>query len=153
MSRDSEPLDDISKAIIAQLQQDGRRAYAAIGASVGLSEAAVRQRVQKLTSSGLMQIVAVTDPTKMGVARQALIGVRTSGHLLEVADQICELDEADYVVITAGAYDIIVEVVADSDAHLLEIVSEKIRGIPGVVSSETFVYLSLRKQTYAWGVR
>ena len=67
-------LDAVSKAIIEQLQTDGRRSYAEIGKAVGLSEAAVRQRVQKLTESGVMQVVAVTDPMQLGFYRQAMIG-------------------------------------------------------------------------------
>ncbi|WP_240641066.1 Lrp/AsnC family transcriptional regulator [Nocardioides ferulae] len=146
-------LDEVSKAIIAQLQQDGRRSYAAIGKVVGLSEAAVRQRVQRLIEGGVMQVVAVTDPMEMGFARQAMVGVRVAGALDPVADAVAELDEVDYVVITAGSYDLLVEVVAESDEHLLEVISERIRAVPGVVSTETFMYLRLRKQTYAWGVR
>ena len=146
-------LDDVSKAIIEQLQQDGRRSYAAIGKVVGLSEAAVRQRVQKLTDSGIIQVVAVTDPLQLGFARQAMIGVRVSGPLVSVADQLAELDEIDYVVITAGTYDILVEAVCENDQDLLELISEKIRTIEGVISTETFMYLQLRKQTYSWGVR
>ena len=151
--RTSQPLDDVSKAIIEQLQQDGRRSYAAIGKVVGLSEAAVRQRVQRLIESGVMQVVAVTDPLEMGFARQAMVGVRVTGPLEPVADKIAELDEVDYVVITAGSYDLLVEVVCESDEHLLELISDRIRAIDGVAGTETFMYLSLRKQTYSWGVR
>ena len=146
-------LDDVSKAIIEQLQQDGRRSYAAIGKVVGLSEAAVRQRVQRLIESGVMQVVAVTDPLELGFARQAMVGVRVTGPLEPVADALAELDEVDYVVITAGSYDLLVEVVCESDEHLLELISGRIRAIDGVVATETFMYLQLRKQTYSWGVR
>jgi Lrp/AsnC family transcriptional regulator, regulator for asnA, asnC and gidA len=146
-------LDDVSKAIIEQLQQDGRRSYAAIGKVVGLSEAAVRQRVQRLTESGVMQVVAVTDPLQLGFARQAMVGVRARGELERVAEALGELEEVDYVVITAGTYDILVEVVAESDDHLLELISGKIRTIHNVESTETFMYLKLQKQTYSWGVR
>lgn len=145
-------LDEVSKQIIEQLQQDGRRSYAAIGKVVGLSEAAVRQRVQKLVESGVMQVVAVTDPMELGFARQAMIGVRASGSLHETADRLAEIPEIDYVVITAGTYDLLVEVVCTSDDHLLELVSERIRTIPGVQGTETFMYLKLRKQIYSWGV-
>jgi Lrp/AsnC family transcriptional regulator, regulator for asnA, asnC and gidA len=147
------PLDDVSKAIIEQLQRDGRQSYAAIGKVVGLSEAAVRQRVQRLTDSGVMQVVAVTDPLELGFARQAMIGIRVRGPLEEVADKLAELHEVDYVVITAGTYDLLVEAVCESDDHLLDLVSRKIRSIPEVESTETFMYLKLRKQTYSWGVR
>ncbi len=144
-------LDDVSKTIVAQLQQDGRRSYATIGRAVGLSEAAVRQRVQRLLDSGVMQIVAVTDPVQVGVGRQAMIGIQVDGEIQPVAAQLAEMPEVDYVVITAGSFDILAEVVAQDDAHLLEILSSRIRSLPGVRSTETFVYLKLEKQTYAWG--
>jgi Lrp/AsnC family transcriptional regulator, regulator for asnA, asnC and gidA len=146
-------LDDVAKAIIEELQQDGRRSYAAIGKVVGLSEAAVRQRVQRLIDSGVMQVVAVTDPLQLGFARQAMIGIRAQGELQPIADAIAALDEVDYVVITAGSYDMLVEVVCESDEELLHVLSTKIRKIDNVVSTETFMYLQLRKQTYSWGVR
>ena len=146
-------LDEVNKRIIEQLQQDGRRSYAAIGKEVGLSEAAVRQRVQRLTESGVMQVVAVTDPLELGFARQAMVGVKATGPIEPVADRIAEVEEVDYVVITAGAYDLLVEVVAASDADLLSLISGRIRSIEGVTATETFMYLDLRKQTYAWGVR
>jgi Lrp/AsnC family transcriptional regulator for asnA, asnC and gidA len=146
-------LDDVSKAIIEQLQQDGRRSYAAIGKVVGLSEAAVRQRVQRLIDGGVMQIVAVTDPLQLGFARQAMVGVTVNGAIEPAAEAIAELDEVDYVVVTAGSFDLLVEVVAESDERLLEIISGRIRAIPSVVRTETFMYLQLRKQTYSWGVR
>ncbi|TIC80869.1 Lrp/AsnC family transcriptional regulator [Nocardioides sp. GY 10127] len=146
-------LDDVSKAIIEQLQQDGRRSYAAIGKVVGLSEAAVRQRVQRLVESGVMQVVAVTDPLQLGFARTAMVGIRCQGALEPVADALAEIDAVDYVVITAGSFDLLAEVVAESDEGLLDLVSHEIRSIPGVTSTETFMYLQLRKQTYSWGVR
>jgi len=147
------PLDGTSKAIIEQLQQDGRRPYAAIGKAVGLSEAAVRQRVQRLIESGAMQVVAVTNPLELGFARQAMIGIRVEGALDEVSDRLADMTEIDYVVITAGSFDLLAEVVCESDEDLLEILSNRIRTLPGVRSTETFVYLRLRKQTYSWGVR
>lgn len=147
------PLDEINKAIIAQLQEDGRRSYAAIAGTVGLSEAAVRQRVQRLVEAGVMQVVAVTDPMQLGFARQAMIGIRVRGPIEPVADRLAELTEIDYLVITAGHYDILVEAVCESDEHLLEVLSDKIRNLDGVESTDTFVYLKLRKQTYSWGVR
>ncbi|WP_414636516.1 Lrp/AsnC family transcriptional regulator [Actinophytocola sp.] len=143
-------MDDVSKAIIEQLQEDGRRPYATIGRAVGLSEAAVRQRVQRLLDAGVMQIVAVTDPMQLGFPRQAMVGVRTSGDLESTSDRLAEIAEVDYVVITAGSFDLLTEVVARNDDHLMEILKE-IRAVDGVVSTETFVYLRLRKQTYSWG--
>lgn len=152
-SRRSSPLDDVSKAIIEQLQQDGRRPYARIGEAVGLSEAAVRQRVQRLIEGGVMQIVAVTDPLELGFAKQAMIGVHVDGPIEPVADALAAMDEIEYVVITAGGFDILAEVVCESDEALLDVVSTRMRSIAGVRSTETFVYLKLRKQTYSWGVR
>jgi Lrp/AsnC family transcriptional regulator, regulator for asnA, asnC and gidA len=144
--------DDISKQIIEQLQEDGRRSYAAIGKAVGLSEAAVRQRVQRLQEAGVMQIVAVTDPLTLGFHRQAMIAIKTDGDLEKVADQLADMDEIDYVVISAGSFDVLAEVVCEDDNHLLEILS-RVRAVPFVTSTETFVYLKLRKQTYSWGTR
>ncbi|MFC4057595.1 Lrp/AsnC family transcriptional regulator [Planomonospora corallina] len=145
-------LDDISKQIIEQLQSDGRKPYAAIGKAVGLSEAAVRQRVQRLLDAGVMQIVAVTDPLTLGFPRQAMIGIKCEGDLQAVADELAAIEEIDYVVLTAGSVDIMVEVVCEGDQHLLEILG-KIRAIPTVRATETFVYLKLHKQTYSWGTR
>jgi Lrp/AsnC family transcriptional regulator for asnA, asnC and gidA len=145
--------DDIAKRIIEELQQDGRRSYAALAKSVGLSEAAVRQRVQRLIDAGVMQVVAVTDPLQVGFTRQAMVGLRVEGDLMAVADRLAEIDEVDYVVITAGSFDILLEVVCEDDDHLLRLLSERIRGLPGVRDTETFVYLKLAKQTYAWGTR
>ena len=145
-------IDDVSKLIIEQLQQDGRRSYAAIGKAVGLSEAAVRQRVQRLIDGGVMQIVAVTDPMTLGFHRQTMIGIKCEGDLERVADHLAHMDEIDYVVITSGSFDVLVEVVCEDDDHLLEILSQ-VRGVPSVTSTETFVYLKLRKQTYSWGTR
>lgn len=146
-------LDDIAKRIIEQLQKDGRRSYAAIAKDVGLSEAAVRQRIQRLLEAGVMQIVAVTDPLMLGFRRQAMIGVRAEGDLRDVAERLGQLDEIDYVVLTAGAYDVLLEVVAEDDDHLLRVVNEQIRQVQGVRSTEIFMYLRLVKQTYSWGTR
>jgi len=146
-------LDDVSKRIIEQLQEDGRRPYATIGKAVGLSEAAVRQRVQRLLDSGVMQIVAVTDALQVGFSRQAMIGIRVTGDVTAVADEVAEMPEVDYVVITAGSFDLLIEVVCEDDDHLLELVSQRLRALSGVLSTETFVYLKLRKQLYNWGTR
>jgi len=144
-------LDDVSRAIIEQLQQDGRRAYATIGKAVGLSEAAVRQRVQKLIDSGAMQIVAVTDPTQVGFARQAMIAVTVSGDVEAVADKLAAISEVEYLVVIAGSFDLLCEVVVHDDVHLLELLNNRIRSIPGVLRTETSTYLKLVKQTYNWG--
>src|SRR3954470_3700343 len=133
-------IDDVSKAIIEQLQVDGRKSYAEIGKAVGLSEAAVRQRVQKLTESGVMQIVAVTDPMQLGFYRQAMIGVRCTGDTRAVADKLAAMPAVDYVVLTAGTFDILAEVVCENDLDLITMLNSEIRTLEGVLSTETFVY-------------
>lgn len=146
-------LDPVAKRIVEQLQADGRASYAAIAKAVGLSEAAVRQRVAKLLDAGVMQIVAVTNPLTLGFTRQAMIGLRAEGDLRVVANAVAEIDEVDYVVITAGTFDILCEVVCEDDDHLLQLLNDSIRVVPGVRHTETLVYLNLTKQTYSWGTR
>ncbi|HEX3788832.1 MAG TPA: Lrp/AsnC family transcriptional regulator [Pseudonocardiaceae bacterium] len=146
-------LDDVSKKIIEQLQQDGRRAYGTIGKAVGLSEAAVRQRVQRLTQSGIMQIVAVTDPMQVGLFRQAMITIKVDGPLEPVAEALAEMDEITYVIICAGRYDLLCEAVCEDDGHLLDLLSNRVRAIQGVRDIETLIYLRLQKQSYQWGTR
>lgn len=146
-------LDEIDKAIVRALQRDGRMPYAKLGPAVGLSQAAARQRVQRLIDRGVMQVVAVTDPLRLGFGLEAMLGIRVDGDLREVADAIGAIDEADYVVITSGRFDILAEVVCTRHEALLELVNDRIRTIPGVRGVEIFTYLELRKQTYAWGAR
>ena len=146
-------LDDIAKHIIELLQEDGRQSYAAIAKAVGLSEAAVRQRVQRLLDAEVMQIVAVTDPIQVGFSRQAMIGIRAEGDLIALGEALSSMTEVDYVVTTAGSFDILAEVVCEDDDHLLDLLNQQIRILPGVTSTETFVYLKLNKQHYNWGTR
>ena len=146
-------LDEVSKLIVEQLQLDGRKSYAEIGKVVGLSEAAVRQRVQKLNESGVMQIVAVTDPMRLGFNRQAMVGVKCTGDVNKVAEMLSSIPQVDYVVLTAGGFDILVEVVCEDDEDLINLLNSNIRLLPGVVSAQTFVYLKLHKQFYSWGTR
>jgi Lrp/AsnC family transcriptional regulator, regulator for asnA, asnC and gidA len=142
--------DSVSEAIIEMLQRDGRRSYAGIGKAVGLSEAAVRHRVRRLVEAGVMQIVAVTDPMQLGFARQAMIGVRCTGDSVKVAEKLATIESVDYVVLTAGTFDAIVEVVCEDDNDLLDLLNTEIRAVPGVISTETLVYLKLVKQQYNW---
>lgn len=149
----SEPplLDDINKRIIEQLQRDGRMSYANLAKKIGLSEAAARQRVQRMLDGGVMQIVAVTDPLTLGFRRQVMIGIKVEGDMRGVANQIAQIPEVDYVVVCAGSFDVLAELVCTDDEHLLWLLNDKIRAIAGVSTTETFVYLKLAKQTYAWG--
>ena len=146
-------LDGPNRAIIEALQRDGRQPYGAIAEAVGLSEAAVRRRVQRLRESGIMQIVAVTDPLQLGFTRQAMIGVSVEGDVRRVAEKLSSLPEVDYVVMCAGSFDLLVEIVCEDDERLLEVLNDSVRCIPGVRSTETFLYLKLAKQTYTWGTR
>jgi Lrp/AsnC family transcriptional regulator, regulator for asnA, asnC and gidA len=146
-------LDKVTKQIIEQLQQDGRRSYAAIARAVGLSEAATRQRVQKLIEEGIVQIAAVTDAAAIGFHRMAMLGVKVEGDIRQVAEKLTGMPEAEYVVITAGSYDLLVELVCTDDDHLLRTIDESVRTIPGVRSTEAFVYLKVAKETYQWGTR
>ncbi len=146
-------LDDVNKAIVEELQKDGRRTYGSIAEVVGLSEAAVRQRVQKLRESGVMQIVAVTDPLQVGFHCQAMVGINADGDSRIVADELAKVDAIDYVVVCTGRYDVMVELVCENEGALLELLNGVIRKVPGVRDTETFMYLKLTKQTYSWGTR
>ncbi len=153
LANSSSGLDVIDRRIIALLQHDGRRPYGAIADEVGLSEAAVRRRVQRLKDAGVMQIVAITDPLQLGFGREALIGIRVQGDVRLVADKVAAIEEANYVVMTAGSFDIIAELIAEDDNALVHLLNDAIRSIPGVTEVETFLYLKLSKQTYAWGTK
>jgi Lrp/AsnC family transcriptional regulator for asnA, asnC and gidA len=146
-------LDRVSKKIIEQLQQDGRRSYAAIARAVGLSEAATRQRVQRLIDEGVVQIAAITDPAAIGFHRMALLGIKVDGAIRVVVEKLSGLPEAEYVVICAGQFDLLVELLCVDDEHLLHTIDESVRTVPGVRSIETFVYLKIAKETYQWGTR
>lgn len=147
-------VSELDKRIIEHLQQDGRRPFTQIAADLGLSESAVRARTNRLVSQGIIQIVGVTDPLKLGFAQMAMIGIRCEPRkLMEVAERIAAFPEVDYVVITAGRYDILIETVHEDNEALLRFLSEKLRSVDGVAETETFVYLRLVKQTYQWGTR
>jgi Lrp/AsnC family transcriptional regulator for asnA, asnC and gidA len=146
-------IDDTDKALIEALQRDGRMPYTKLAEHVGLSEAAVRQRVTRLIDSGVTQIVAVTNPMTVGFRRIAMIGLNVEGDTRAVADMIAAIPEIDYVVLVSGSFDVLLEVVCEDDDHLLGLLNDKIRSIPGVRSTESFTYLRLYKQTYAWGTR
>jgi Lrp/AsnC family transcriptional regulator for asnA, asnC and gidA len=146
-------LDPADRQIIEMLQVDGRRSYGSMAEQVGLSETAVRRRVQRLRETKAVDIVAVTDPLQLGFQREAMLGVRVNGDAREVADAIAAIDEAIYVVMTAGSFDLLVEMICEDDDHLFHVLNDRIRALPGVTEVETFVYLKLAKQTYSWGTR
>jgi len=150
-SRPSVAIDEIDKAIIRELQLDGRMPYAKLGPEVGLSQAAVRQRVQRLIEHGVMQVVAVTDPLMLGFGLEAMVGVEVEGDIRAVAAKLAKVDEVSYVVVTSGRFDLLVEVVCRDNEQLLAVVNDVMRSLPGVRTTETFTYLHLEKQTYSWG--
>ena len=143
--------DAVGKAILAQLQQDGRRSYTAIAAAVGLSEAAVRQRVKALVDTGLLQIVAIADPQTLGFGVMASVGVMADGDSRAVADALSAIDEVDYCVLTSGRFDVQLEVVCRDNEHLLTVLNDQIRTVDGVRDTETAICLRVHKQTYAYG--
>lgn len=147
----SEPtLDETNRAIIRLLQRDGRRAYADVAKEVGLSEAAVRQRVRRLLDSGVIQIVAVTDQLQMGFPRAAMVAINVDGDVQSAASAIGAIDEVDYLVSTAGGIDLLAEVFASDDQHLFSLLN-RIRAIDGVRHAQTYMYFKIHKQTYQWG--
>lgn len=134
-------LDDLNRAILAQLQEDGRRSYAAIAKAVGLSEAAVRQRVQRLLDSGVLHVVAIPNPAALGLSRQATLQIGVSGPTRQVAETIARMPEVLGVVIAAGPIDLLVHVACENDEDLLAF-TETVRGLPGVTSTATLVHLA-----------
>ena len=150
----STEISELDKRIIEHLQQDGRRPFTQIATALGVSEATVRSRTNRLVERDILQIVGVTDPLKLGFQQQAMIGVRCeASELLEAADLINAFPEVDYLVVTAGSYDLLVEVVCEDNEALLQFLTEKLRRVPGVRETETFVYLRMLKQVYTWGTR
>lgn len=153
LSNGAVALDDVDRKIISVLQRDGRAPYGAIADQVGLSEAAVRRRVQRLRETGIMEIVAITDPLQLGFSREALVGIRVQGDVRLVADKLASIEEINYVVLCAGSFDVLAELVTVDDDSLVHLLNDSIRSIPGVTEVETFLYLKLAKQTYAWGTK
>jgi Lrp/AsnC family transcriptional regulator for asnA, asnC and gidA len=153
-TRTGDEVSALDKRIIEHLQQDGRRPFTQIAADLGVSEAAVRARTNRLVERGILQVVGVTDPLKLGFQQQAMIGVRCErNRLVEVADAVSAFPEVDYVVITAGTFDLLIEVVCENNEGLLGFLTDKLRAVDGVRETETFVYLRMVKQTYHWGTR
>jgi Lrp/AsnC family transcriptional regulator for asnA, asnC and gidA len=152
--RQGEEISELDKRIIEHLQQDGRRPFTQIATELGVSEAAVRARTNRLVERGILQIVGVTDPLKLGFHQQAMIGIRCErDRLIDVADAVAAFPEVDYVVITAGTYDLLIETVCEDNEALLNFLTGRLRRIEGVRDTETFVYLRMVKQTYQWGTR
>ena len=145
-------IDAIDKSIIEALQRNGRESFRRIATAIGVSEATVRARYARLCAENVLQVTGVTNPLGLGFDAQAMVGVRTSGAPEPVADEIARWDEAGYVVVTAGQFDLLVELVCVDRRHLLDL-TNRMRSLDGVTSTETFLYLDLWKQVYEWGAR
>jgi Lrp/AsnC family transcriptional regulator for asnA, asnC and gidA len=144
-------LDATDKAIIAELQIEGRLAYAKLAPRVGLSEAATRQRVNKLIEREVMEIVAVANPTRLGLKHQTMVGINVDAHVRDIAAELAKIEAIDYVVVTAGRYDILAEVFCADATEFLGVINDLIRPIAGISNLEILTYLDLVKQTYNWG--
>jgi Lrp/AsnC family transcriptional regulator for asnA, asnC and gidA len=145
-------LDEVDQQIIEALQKNGREPFRRIAAEVGVSEATIRARYARLCDDDILQVTGITNPLGLGFEAQAMVGIRTTGSPEPVADEIAGWDEAGYVVITAGQFDILVELVCADRRQLLDL-TNRIRALDGVVSTESFLYLELWKQLYDWGAR
>jgi Lrp/AsnC family transcriptional regulator for asnA, asnC and gidA len=145
-------VDAVDKGIIEALQRNGREPFRRIAATLGVSEATIRARYARLCADNILQVTGVTNPLGLGFEAQALVGVRTAGPPERVADEIARWEEADYVVVTAGQFDVLVELVCADRRALLD-VTNRIRALPDVITTESFLYLELIKQLYDWGAR
>jgi Lrp/AsnC family transcriptional regulator, regulator for asnA, asnC and gidA len=145
-------LDAVDQGIIEALQRNGRESFRRIAAAVGVSEATIRARYARLCDDNILQVTGITNPLGLGFEAQAMVGIRTAGPPESVANEIATWDEADYVVITAGQFDILVELVCADRRKLLDL-TNRIRAIESVASTESFLYLELWKQIYDWGAR
>lgn len=146
----AQAVDAVDRGIIEALQRNGREPFRRIAAKLGVSEATVRARYARLRDDHILQVTGVTNPLGLGFDAQAMVGIRTSGPPEAVADEIAGYPEADYVVLTAGQFDILAELLCADRRALLD-VTNRIRSLPGVVSTESFLYLELWKQLYDWG--
>ncbi len=143
-------IDELDRRIIEALQANGRESFRRIAARVNVSEATVRARYARLVADDILQVVGVTNPLGIGFDGMAMVGVKTAGPPEAVADEIATWAEADYVVVTAGQFDLLVEVVCADRRELLEL-TNRMRALDGVLSTETFLYLQMCKQLYDWG--
>jgi Lrp/AsnC family transcriptional regulator for asnA, asnC and gidA len=142
----------VDQGIIEALQRNGRESFRRIAARLGVSEATIRARYARLCDDNILQVTGITNPLGLGFEAQAMVGIRTNGPPESVANEIAAWPEADYVVITAGQFDILVELVCADRRRLLDL-TNRIRAIESVASTESFLYLELWKQIYDWGAR
>ena len=144
-------LDDIDRAIIAALHEDGRVPFAKDQAGqLNVSPGMIRVRYNRLVEMGCLKVMAITDPVSMGFGTMAMIGIHAQGDkMLEVAQQVAALDEVIYLIVVSGRYDILAEVVCRDHAHLLQFLTQKLYAIDGVPrKSKSFMHLKIMKEIY-----
>ena len=146
-------LDELDRGIIAALQAEGRRPYSRVAADLGVSESVVRYRVQRLEQAGLLQVVGIADPLRIGFDRMALLGLKVRpGTVQQVCDAVSAFPESSYVAATAGSFDVVVEVVCRDTAHFTELLTGRLHAVDGIVTAESFLVLEIHKMAYGWGV-
>jgi len=150
-SEQSDELDEIDRKLITALQEDGRLSYSELGDLVGLTAGGARKRVKRLEERGVVQVVGVTDPLRLGYRSMAMVGVIAEGDLEELAAAISEINNVIYVVLTAGRFDLLVELIASDQESLFEAINQKLRNVAGVVRAETFTYYGIRTHRFGWG--
>jgi len=144
-----ENLDEVDRFIIESLRQDGRMAFAQIAQQLNVSPGMVRLRYNRLVETGMLRVVAISNPLRMGLNSMAMIGIRVQGNrLLEVAEKIAALDEVIYLVVCTGSYDILLEVLCRDREHLLRFMTEKLYKIEGIRETNSFVHLKIIKEIY-----
>jgi Lrp/AsnC family transcriptional regulator, regulator for asnA, asnC and gidA len=143
-------LDDIDRRLIAALQADGRKPYSRIASELDVSESVVRYRAQPREDEGMLQVVGIADPLRIGFDRMALVGLRVEpGKARRVCETVTELPETSYVVMIAGSFDVLVEVICRDTDHFTELLTERLQTIDGIVATESFFVLEVHKMAYA----
>lgn len=142
-------VDDLDRRIIALLQSNGRRPFAGIGDELMISEGTVRQRYRRLVDSGVLQVVGVADPFKIGYSTMAMIGINVAieaNHGVDaVATDISTFPEVSYAVMSTGSFDLIVEVIMPTHEQFARFLTETLHRVPGVRRTETFMLLRVYK--------
>jgi Lrp/AsnC family transcriptional regulator for asnA, asnC and gidA len=146
-------LDAVDRRVVAALQVDGRRAFRSIADELGISESVVRYRVQRLEKAGILQVVGIADPLKIGFDLMAMVGINVRpGTVRTVSASLQALPESSYVAAVAGRFDVLVEIVCRDTAHFQQLLNDRIHLIDGITGTESFLILEIHKMAYGWGV-
>jgi Lrp/AsnC family transcriptional regulator for asnA, asnC and gidA len=142
-------IDRLDREIISLLQPDGRRPFSDVAEELGVSEGTIRQRYQRLTGAGILQVVGVADPFKVGFQSMAMIGINVAiegdRSIDEVAGRLASLPQVSYVVMSTGGFDLLVEVILESNEELVRFLQDKVHRTQGVTKTETFMLLRVYK--------